>query len=233
LAPHAIARECRSASDARGISFFRISFSQFGEDLAVLRWLDADLKESSRRYVDAGCYHPVYASNTLLLSKRGWTGINIDMTPAKIVPFERMRPRDINCVAALGEKIEMVKAYTYSTGLTDRLADPEETSTRSIIGELPVASGTVQTVTLNEVLRRAGFSPGSFGYLNIDCEGHDLAVLKGIDLEIYLPSVITIEASSAFEQNLAVVYLDERGYALNERLFRTLLFVRREMLKAP
>jgi hypothetical protein len=32
------------------------------------------------------------------------------------------------------------------------------------------------------------------GYLNIDCEGHDLEVLKGFDLARYQPSIITRRA---------------------------------------
>ena len=63
----------------------RISFSQFGEDLAILRWLDDCLDHISHTYVDAGCFHPILYSNTLLLYKRGWRGINIDMLPLSLI----------------------------------------------------------------------------------------------------------------------------------------------------
>lgn len=52
--------------------FSRIWFSQFGEDQAVLRWLDDHFPNAPQIYVDAGAFHPIHASNTLLLppSKR-------------------------------------------------------------------------------------------------------------------------------------------------------------------
>src|SRR5262245_2013687 len=71
-----------------------ISFSQFGEDLSVLRWLDENLRAVPPVYVDAGCFHPIHCSNTLLLHKRGWCGINVDMVEKKISVFRQFRPND-------------------------------------------------------------------------------------------------------------------------------------------
>ena len=53
----------------------RISYSQFGEDL----WL-ADYFSDKRDgfYVDVGAFDPANVSNTLLLYRRGWRGINIE-----------------------------------------------------------------------------------------------------------------------------------------------------------
>lgn len=72
--------------------FSRISFSQFGEDIAVLRWIEENLKDVAPFYVDAGCFHPIHYSNTLLLHKKGWCGINIDLSSQKIEVFNRLRP---------------------------------------------------------------------------------------------------------------------------------------------
>src|SRR5437879_5814386 len=80
------------------IRWSRISFSQFGEDLAVLRWAEK-MTTLPRLYVDAGCFHPVKCSNTLLLNKKGWAGVNIDMDEQKIATFKALRPNDINIVA--------------------------------------------------------------------------------------------------------------------------------------
>ena len=55
-------------------------------------------------------------------------------------------------------------------------------------------------------------------------EGHDLAVLKGLDLARYQPAVITIEAISREEKEL-VEYLVSFGYSLKEVLHATLLFI--------
>ena len=47
----------------------RFSFSQMGEDLAV--YVGSTDNPAPPIYVDAGCYHPIFGSNTLLLHKRG------------------------------------------------------------------------------------------------------------------------------------------------------------------
>jgi hypothetical protein len=129
--------------------YSRISFSQFGEDLAVLRWLDDELGSANVHhiYVDAGCFHPIRFSNTLLLNKRGWRGINIDMSQHKIDLFNQERQRDFNVCAALSDKVDSMECLTYGIGLTDRLShSPTE---QSVIGEEPIAATAVTTTTLD------------------------------------------------------------------------------------
>ena len=48
------------------------------------------------KYVDIGCYHPIKYSNTALLYKKGWTGINIDLNKTSIDLFNFTRLRDKN-----------------------------------------------------------------------------------------------------------------------------------------
>jgi len=206
----------------------RISFSQFGEDLAILRWLDDCLDHISHTYVDAGCFHPILYSNTLLLYKRGWRGINIDMLPSTIEMFDRLRPKDKNVVAALSDTPrEMIRCRYDKWGAapTDRLAEFDETDRRSVIGDPLSSQDTVRTVTLDQIIAESSLRIERIGYLNIDCEGHDLAVLKGLDLARYQPAVITIEAISREEKELIEEYLVSFGYSLKEVLHATLLFI--------
>jgi FkbM family methyltransferase len=172
--------------------YSRVSFSQFGEDLAVLRWLDERLPDTTPTYVDAGCFHPIHCSNTLLLYKRGWRGVNIDLLPEKIALFDRLRPGDQNVVAALSDAARNVAVVTYRGGLEDRLDTP--TSNHPHPARLAVSRTEVVTRTLNDVLSESRLRDKRIGYLNIDCEGHDLNVLRGLNLAIYAPSIITIEA---------------------------------------
>jgi FkbM family methyltransferase len=208
--------------------YSRISFSQFGEDLAILRWLDECFDDVSHTYVDAGCFHPIFHSNTLLLYKKGWRGINVDMLFSKIETFDRLRPGDKNVVAALSDRPrEMIRCgYGYNTwGLTDRLAELGEADRRSVIGERLSTEDTVRTATLDQIIVESGLQIERIGYLNIDCEGHDLAVLKGLHLARYQPAIITIEALSREAKESIEEYLTPFGYSLKEVLYRTLLFV--------
>ena len=52
-------------------------YSQFGED-KILNELIPN-KFTNGFYVDVGCFHPKKYSNTYILFRRGWRGINIDM----------------------------------------------------------------------------------------------------------------------------------------------------------
>ena len=94
-----------------------------------------------------------------------------------------------------------------------------------MLGETPVSAKPVETTTIDDVADECGFPEGPFGYLNIDCEGHDLAVLRGLDLARRRPAVITIEASSPEERSAVMDYLAGYEYAMEEILQRTLLFV--------
>jgi FkbM family methyltransferase len=202
--------------------FCQLSFSQFGEDLAIIRWLDE--RRVPTIYVDVGCFHPIHYSNTLLLHKRGWRGINVDMFPEKIAAFEKHRPEDYNIVAALSSSRRNMEILEYEGigRLTDRLNMQISTHPHT---SPPVRRRRVTTRTLNEIIAETPWSGQRIGYLNIDCEGHDLEVLKGIDLRIYQPSVITIEAFEP-EVDKTVGYLAGAGYVHRDRLHYTSLFVR-------
>ena len=76
------------------------SYSMEEEDLIILE-LTKDIKNGF--YVDAGCYHPLHLSNTHLLYKRNWSGINIDLSEFSIALFNYLRPRDININAAISD----------------------------------------------------------------------------------------------------------------------------------
>ena len=51
------------------------SYSQDNEDLFLNEYFE---KISNGFYVDIGCHHPKRFSNTYLLYKKGWKGVNID-----------------------------------------------------------------------------------------------------------------------------------------------------------
>ncbi len=49
----------------------------------------------------------------------------------------------------------------------------------------------IKSCTLNTILKKNNFN--NFDYLNIDVEGSELNVIKGIDLKKFQPTLITIE----------------------------------------
>ena len=77
----------------------RHSYSQDGEDM-VLRKIFKNQKMGF--YVDIGAHHPKRFSNTHLLYKKGWKGINIDATPGSMKLFNQLCPRDTNLELGVG-----------------------------------------------------------------------------------------------------------------------------------
>jgi len=58
---------------------FTISWSQGGEDLALLTYLKETQNGS---YVDVGAHHPDRFSVTRHLYQSGWSGVNLEANPA-------------------------------------------------------------------------------------------------------------------------------------------------------
>ena len=207
----------------------QITFAQFGEDMAVLRWVDG-LKMIPQIYVDVGCYHPIHFSNTLLLHKRDWKGVNVDLNKSRITEFERLRPGDYNVLAAVSSSERELKIFEYDLGSTDRLGEVHEEKPESRIpGEKLTGTRLVKTRALNSILQSCPWPVGQIGYLNIDCEGHDLEVLKGLDLDRYQPAIITIEAFLEEERHAVFDHLIAREYEHKETIYGTLLFVKTPM----
>src|SRR5436309_16100262 len=80
-------------------TYGNLAYSQEGEDLVLRRIFETQAKGI---YVDVGAHHPFRFSNTCLLHKRGWRGINIDAMPGSMTLFERFRPLDVNLELGVG-----------------------------------------------------------------------------------------------------------------------------------
>ena len=211
-----------SRDELRQVNF---SFSQFGEDLIVSKYL-SELSPEDGIYVDVGAFNPITFSNTLLLYKQGWQGINIDIDRDKVDEFIKCRPRDFSVKAAISDKQERVKFAKYPARATNRLLPLDSTDDLSVIGEAPLEVTTLETTRLDDVIAAAPFGDREIYYLNIDCEGNDINVLKSCNLERYLPKVISIEAWS--QQELAEIedYLLPKGYVLQSSAHVTRIFTR-------
>ena len=58
-------------------------------------------KKNNGFYVDIGCYHPIKGSLTYRLHKKGWKGLNVDLSRISIDLFKLARPKDYNIHAAV------------------------------------------------------------------------------------------------------------------------------------
>ena len=193
-----------------------VSFSQFGEDLALDRLFRG---ETEGFYVDVGAFHPFKASNTVRLHRRGWRGINIEPDPDGAAQLRRHRPDDTTVQVAVGASAGQAKFVRagLTAGIDDagRLWQATHTAPRITVDVMPLAA------VLDEHL------PGGqrIDLLDVDCEGHDLDVLMSNDWTKYRPRVVLAECHD--ERADAInSYLVGLGYRLlQERLYPTALYV--------
>ena len=176
------------------------TYSQFGEDLLI----DKFFGNYVGKYVDIGCFHPIKYSNTALLNKKGWRGVNIDLNEVSIKFFNACRKDDLNITACLSDKKEDVIIYM----------DSEFSALNSIYLQnsknfnfKQLKKKKIQTKVFSEVVE------DSFDFLNIDCEGNDYKIIKTIDLKKYKPKLINIEVSEE-NKNYIYNYLNQNGYEL-------------------
>jgi len=154
-------------------------YGEFGEDIFINR-IFKNIFDGT--YVDVGCYHPYKGSLTANLYKKNWSGINIDISKTSIDLFRMVRKRDINLNLAVSD----------FDGETFFFENSPINQQNSLIMQNDKQNKVkIESCTLNTILKKNNFN--NFDYLNIDVEGSELNVIKGIDLKKFQPKLITIE----------------------------------------
>lgn len=166
-----------------------ISYAQNCEDVALLR---AFKNIFHGFYIDVGAFHPTTDSVTKAFYDRGWRGINIEPVHQLHAKLVAERPRDINLCVAVGlPEGEGVFYEVVDTGLSTLM---ESTAEVYRADGLKVLTQTVPIVSLSKVCaRHAAYC--EIHFLKIDVEGSERQVLASIDLCLYRPWVVLIEAT--------------------------------------
>lgn len=189
------------------------SFSQFGEDVYLAGYFS---DRPNGFYVDVGALHPFFASNTYLLHRKGWRGMNLEPNPAGLRLCERYRPADINlpwAVATVEGEASFVLNGSFS-GIDDEAY---------LWGRDGLAAISVRTRRLDSVFAEYLPPQTEIDFLSVDCEGHDLDVLDSNDWDRWRPRLIAVEAHVKNEPR---VFLSAKGYRFLVRLGLTELYER-------
>ena len=207
----------------RNIKFFFKS-SQFNEDLKILKFF----KEKGF-YVDIGCYHPVRYNNTYRMFKLGWKGMNIDLNPLSIELFNVARPRDINICAAISNKKVGNLYFDHELSPQNTLEKNHTDFYKKVFGLKTKNSKKIKTRKLSEIFRKNGVFKVDF--MNIDVEGHELSVLKSINLKKFDIKVICIEVlkhnlKAIIESKKVKRYLNKNGFKFKFRVGINSFFIR-------
>ncbi len=196
-----------------------LHFGEFGEDIFINRIFK---NTKSGKYIDVGCYHPFKGSLTAQLYNKNWNGINIDLSKTSIDLFNISRKKDINLNIAV----------TSFDGETFYYENSPINQQNSLIKSNEHQSKVkIKCLKLNSILEQNNID--SFDYLNIDVEGSEMEVIKGIDFNKFNPRLITIENNDLLLEDYfkSEVYnfLIKNGYTLINKIGVTNFFINKEI----
>lgn len=202
-------------------------YSQSGEDII----LASIFRQKARGfYVDVGAHHPTRYSNTRLLYKKGWRGINIDANPYSIELFRRQRPKDINLASGVAENSGEITYWAFSDPAVNTFSGDEAQRWLGKPWIKLLGKEKVRVAPLKEILRRHLPAGMGIDLLNVDTEGLDLQVLRSNDWILYSPDVVVVEDaefSPDYPQKSAIYrFLRNRRYKLYAFTAISLIFVR-------
>jgi FkbM family methyltransferase len=167
------------------------SYSQNGEDVVLWRALRG---VTQGRYIDVGANHPHEASVTMAFYGRGWSGITIEPDPEFAQLQRQARPRDHLVEAAIttedgGEVTFHVIDGTGLSTLDDDLVNMHALSGHS------THDIVVPTRRLDAILQEQGWGEQEIHFMSVDTEGSERGVLESINLKVWRPWVLVIEAT--------------------------------------
>ena len=185
------------------------SYAMNNEDTAILKYFK-DKKNGF--YVDVGCYHPIHRNNTHLLHMQNWSGVNIDTSQFSIDLFNFMRPKDLNYNCAISDKNKNIKLF-YQKELS-KLSTIEKGQAESVFqGE--IKEKEIEAFTLDEILSRDKYKDSKIDLLDIDVEGADLKVLRGLSFDKFKPELVCVEIhEKEIEKSDIYNFLIDKNYKL-------------------
>jgi len=169
--------------------FSKKTYSEWGEDSFILKYFK-NLDKGF--YVDIGAYHPFFLSNTYLLFKKKWEGINIDINPTSIEIFNDARPNDYNVNAAVSNRNKRYINY-YTKNMINLLSTTIISSAKLSFLNNSFNIRRAKCSKLNDIISKTKFKNRKIDFLNIDTEKSEVDVLKSLNFSKHKPKLICVE----------------------------------------
>lgn len=201
------------------------SYSSFGEDRLILKFLS---KHPVGFYVDVGAHAPIDYSNTYALYRRGWRGLAIDPDPDAIAAFRMSRPEDIALQCAIGTKSGKVTLHLFNDRSMNTIDAASFAQTLANPRKRHLGDIEVERRPLAEVLAEHVPAGRQVDFMNVDCEGVDLDVLRSNDWARFHPPLLAVEDLSLDLERVVESrifrYLRPLGYRLVSHLHYTSIY---------
>jgi len=215
----------------------QVIYSQEGEDILLQRIMQH--RKPDGFYVDVGAHHPSRYSNTFYFYKQGWRGINIDATPGSMLPFRRIRPRDINLEMAVSAQKQTLKFHQFKDPALNSANPQTAQRRREILDEQETPHNTVSVPadTLAAIFEQHLPNDQHIDFLSIDIEGSDLEALQSNNWSKYRPDYILVEVLgqplSGLENSEVTRFLQQVGYSPLSKLLHTVIFKNADIAETP
>ena len=169
-------------------------------------------------------------SNTCLLHKKGWTGINVDINPTAIDLFNIARPNDFNICTTIDDEKKSFEV------LLDDPFSPLNTLDKKFYKNLGKSFSTkkkfstIVSKSIDEIMILSGVKK-NIDFINIDVEGSDYKILTQINIDKLKPKLISIETHNvdgSESEDLYKIndYLIKNKFNILERVGPTTLYNR-------
>lgn len=203
-------------------------YSGFGEDIVLKNIFH---RKDEGIYIDVGCWHPKWGSNTFLLHKKGWKGLNIDMDDFKIDMFNIARKNATNICTAVSDSEKDLQYYCSKDDsslntLDQNFAEAMLKNKQKLRYDVK----NIRSRPLDSILAETPYANQEIDLLTIDVEGHELSVLQSLNFEKYKPKVLVVELHEekieSILENEIYQYIQSQKYSLFSWVLPSLIFVR-------
>ncbi len=170
------------------------SYAQNFEDVRLARVFRG---QATGFYVDVGAARPDLHSVTRWFYQQGWSGVDVEPDHELAELLRAERTRDVVVEAACSDREGSLTFY--ETGGHEGWSTVSENAVATVAGTLrtEMQPRTVAAATLERICSE--HVRGRIDFLKIDAEGHETAVLRGIDLRRWRPRVLVVEATAPHE----------------------------------
>ena len=201
------------------------SYSQEGEDMVLKRIFDNKIGF----YIDVGAHHPKRFSNTHLLYKKGWKGINIDALPGSMKLFNKIRPRDINLEMGVAEVEDVLNYYVFNETALNTFSEKLSKERNNLNNQYFIKDTIKVKVKRLDKILDIHLHNNEIDFLNIDVEGLDYDVLKSNNWNKYRPKCVLVEILDSSLHDLnnhsIVKFMKENDYHIYAKQVNTVFFM--------
>jgi FkbM family methyltransferase len=214
---------------------YKKSYSQCGEDM-IIDFVFGQLKMQKFTYLDVGCHHPTYLSNTAFFYEKGHRGACVEPDPFLFKAIKEVRKEDICLNVGVGIDDNKEADFYILSERTLNTFSKEEAERYQSYGNKRIENVMkVSLLNINSVMGQY-LSPYP-NFVSLDIEGMDLAILKTFDFKKFRPEVFCIETITYTENGTeekiipVIKYMEQQGYFVYADTYINSIFVDKEKWK--